>query len=162
MCPTSKEKAQNGNVKRLETRTSSLETEDSDLLRMMNRPRPVNIERNRSFDERSFSELSTTLSPPRISHIFDFLDTTYSPGRWTGSPRSACGYETHPMVGEAWEALRRSLVHFRGNPVGTIAALDHSSEELNYDQVKFCFFLFTCEIHLACNCDCTCLFYRFS
>ncbi|KAL1822874.1 hypothetical protein ACET3Z_009652 [Daucus carota] len=135
MCPTSKEKAQNGNAKRLETRTSSLETEDSDLLRMMNRPRPVNIERNRSFDERSFSELSTTLSPPRISHIFDFLDTTYSPGRWTGSPRSACGYETHPMVGEAWEALRRSLVHFRGNPVGTIAALDHSSEELNYDQV---------------------------
>lgn len=137
MCPTSKEKAQNGNAKRLEGRTSSLETEDSDLLRMMNRPRPVNIERNRSFDERSFSELSTTLSPPRISHIFDFLDTTYSPGRWTGSPRSTSCYDTHPMVGEAWEALRRSLVHFRGNAVGTIAALDHSTEELNYDQVKY-------------------------
>ena len=55
------------------------------------------------------------------------------------------------MVGEAWEALRRSLVHFRGNPVGTIAALDHSSEELNYDQVKFGFVLYTCDIHLSCK-----------
>ncbi|ESQ28004.1 hypothetical protein EUTSA_v10019647mg, partial [Eutrema salsugineum] len=42
----------------------------------------------------------------------------------------------HPMVTEAWEALRRSQVYFRGQPVGTIAAYDHASEEvLNYDQV---------------------------
>ncbi|KAL4360436.1 hypothetical protein GQ457_04G000330 [Hibiscus cannabinus] len=39
------------------------------------------------------------------------------------------------MVAEAWEALRRSLVYFRGQPVGTIAALDNTEENLNYDQV---------------------------
>jgi hypothetical protein len=39
-------------------------------------------------------------------------------------------------VAEAWEALRRSLVYFRGEPVGTIAALDNSEEQVNYDQVK--------------------------
>jgi hypothetical protein len=39
-------------------------------------------------------------------------------------------------VNEAWEALRKSVVYFRGQPVGTIAATDHASEEvLNYDQV---------------------------
>ena len=44
-------------------------------------------------------------------------------------------FEPHPMFAEAWEGLRRSLVFFRGKPVGTIAALDNSDEELNYDQV---------------------------
>ncbi|KAG0453464.1 hypothetical protein HPP92_024768 [Vanilla planifolia] len=45
-------------------------------------------------------------------------------------------FEPHPMVAEAWDALRRSLVYFRGQPLGTIAAVDHASEEvLNYDQV---------------------------
>lgn len=40
------------------------------------------------------------------------------------------------MVADAWEALTRSIVYFRGQPVGTIAAYDHASEEvLNYDQV---------------------------
>ncbi|XP_074365040.1 putative alkaline/neutral invertase B [Apium graveolens] len=39
------------------------------------------------------------------------------------------------MFGEAWNALRRSLVYFRGQAVGTVAAMDHSSEELNYNQV---------------------------
>eukprot|EP00850_Spirogloea_muscicola_P016224 SM000130S27111 [mRNA] locus=s130:266742:270274:- [translate_table: standard] len=41
----------------------------------------------------------------------------------------------HPLVSEAWEALRKSLVFFRGKPVGTIAALDSEEEFLNYDQV---------------------------
>jgi hypothetical protein len=66
-------------------------------------------------------------------------------GRRSGfnTPRS-CGFESHPMVVDAWESLRRTLVYFRSQPVGTIAALDHSVEELNYDQVNsipfsFCF-----------------------
>lgn len=50
-----------------------------------------------------------------------------------GTPTS--GFEPHPLMSEAWDALRRSIVSFRGQPVGTIAALDHSTEELNYDQV---------------------------
>lgn len=150
MCPTAMEIVQNGTAKHLEGGGSSLEIEDSDLLRLLDRPRPVNIERNRSFDEKSFSEMSMTLSPPRISHLFDFLDSTYSPGRWTGinSPRSSGCFEPHPLVGEAWEALRRSMVYFRGRPVGTIAALDHSSEELNYDQVKLFCFYYGYDIHL--------------
>lgn len=57
------------------------------------------------------------------------------------SPAASCAsssLEPHPipMVADAWESLRRSLVYFRGQPVGTIAAYDHASEEvLNYDQV---------------------------
>ncbi|KAJ3703675.1 hypothetical protein LUZ61_007380 [Rhynchospora tenuis] len=45
-------------------------------------------------------------------------------------------YEPHMMVVAAWEALRKSIVYFRGQPVGTVAACDFTSEEaLNYDQV---------------------------
>ncbi|XWS39458.1 hypothetical protein CRYUN_Cryun18bG0055900 [Craigia yunnanensis] len=39
------------------------------------------------------------------------------------------------MVAEAWEVLKRSLVYFCGQPVGTIIALDNFEENLNYDQV---------------------------
>lgn len=40
-----------------------------------------------------------------------------------------------PMITEAWESLRRSMLYLNGDPVGTIAALDSSNEKLNYDQV---------------------------
>lgn len=146
MSPTAVDILQNGTVKHLEAGGSFSEIEDSDLSRLLDRPRPINIERNRSFDERSFSELSMTLSPPRnfyrssdnSSRIFEHLESIYSLGIRSGlnTPRSMNCFETHPIVTEAWNALRRSLVHFRGQPVGTIAALDHSSEELNYDQVS--------------------------
>jgi hypothetical protein len=42
----------------------------------------------------------------------------------------------HPIVIDAWELLRRSLVYFRGRPVGTIAASDPTKDSLNYNQVK--------------------------
>ncbi|KAJ0946590.1 putative beta-fructofuranosidase [Helianthus annuus] len=46
------------------------------------------------------------------------------------------GLEPHLMFVEAWDALRKTMVYFRGQPVGTIAALDNNSDEkLNYDQV---------------------------
>ncbi|KAM0822019.1 hypothetical protein ACQ4PT_071786 [Festuca glaucescens] len=35
----------------------------------------------------------------------------------------------------AWEALKKSIVYFRGKPIGTVAAIDKSQGELNYDQV---------------------------
>ncbi|XP_022739122.1 alkaline/neutral invertase CINV2-like [Durio zibethinus] len=77
--------------------------DDYDLSCLLDKPR-LNIERQRSFDERSISELSIGL----IRRGYDNYDH---------------------------EALRRSLVYFRGQPVGTIAAYDHASEEvLNYDQ----------------------------
>ncbi|KAL5205098.1 hypothetical protein ABZP36_009969 [Zizania latifolia] len=56
------------------------------------------------------------------------FDSPFSLGTHFGDP--------HPLVNEAWEALRKSVVYFRGQPVGTIAATDHASEEvLNYNQV---------------------------
>nr|ADP88917.1 neutral invertase [Gunnera manicata] len=140
MSPAGMDAAQNGSS------NSIFEIEDSDFSRLLDRPRPLNIERNRSFEERSFSELSNALSPPHhfyrntenSSRIMDHIEHSYTPSIRSGihTPRSSYnGFEPHPMVGDAWEALRRSMVFFRGEPVGTIAALDNSAEELNYDQV---------------------------
>ncbi|KAJ0844850.1 putative beta-fructofuranosidase [Helianthus annuus] len=39
------------------------------------------------------------------------------------------GLEPHLMFVEAWDALRKTMVYFRGQPVGTIAALDNNSDE---------------------------------
>lgn len=96
------------------------------MARLLDRPR-LNIERKRSFDERSFSEMG----------IFDSVNSPSGRSGWeTPASSSRNSFEPHPMVAEAWDALRRSLVYFRGQPVGTIAAYDHASEEvLNYDQV---------------------------
>lgn len=142
---------QNGNSRQNNDSNASIfEIGDPDLSRLLERPRHVNIERKRSFDERSFSEMSIT-SPPRqfyrsnenSSRVFEGIN---SPGRsGVSTPRSFYCVETHPIVAEAWAALQQSIVHFRGQPVGTIAALDHSSEELNYDQVMpFHFEIITC------------------
>lgn len=108
---------------------------DDDFARLLDKPR-LNIERQRSFDERSLSELSIGLT--RVG--LDNLESTYSPGRRSGfdTPASSArnSFEPHPMVADAWETLRKSLVYYRGQPVGTMAAVDHASEEvLNYDQV---------------------------
>jgi hypothetical protein len=54
-----------------------------------------------------------------------------------GTPRDHPSFEPHPMIADAWEALRRSLVYFRTKPVGTIAAMDPTEESLNYNQVSF-------------------------
>lgn len=39
------------------------------------------------------------------------------------------------MMEEAWERLKKSYVYFKGQPVGTLAAMDPSAEDLNYNQV---------------------------
>ncbi|KAK4375276.1 hypothetical protein RND71_005953 [Anisodus tanguticus] len=119
-------------MRNVSSHCSISEIDDYDLSKLLDRPR-LNIERKRSFDERSLSELSIGLS-----RGLDHYESA-SPGRSvldtpTSSARNS--FEPHPMVAEAWDALRHSLVHFRGQPVGTIAAVDHNSEEvLNYDQV---------------------------
>ncbi|XP_052194511.1 probable alkaline/neutral invertase B [Diospyros lotus] len=135
--------AQNGNVRSPDTSSTLAEIEECDF----SKQRLLNLERKRSFDERSLSELcgfSPQFSFKNVDVPFrnmDHLDGAHSPSRRSGisgfsTPRSQNGFEPHPMVAEAWEALRHSLVTFRGQPIGTIAALDNSSEEkLNYDQV---------------------------
>lgn len=146
---TAMEILQNGNVKSHETAAGTTpENGDFDILKLLDKPRPINIERKCSFDEKSLSEFSNGLSPHHFCRnsstttenchrAIDHLEHAYSPCRRCSlnTPRSITYYDTHPMFCDAWEALRRSLVYFRGQPVGTIAALDHSVEGLNYDQV---------------------------
>lgn len=43
----------------------------------------------------------------------------------------------HPMVADAWDLLKKSIVYFNNDAVGTVAASDTSSEALNYNQVYF-------------------------
>ncbi|CAN1259517.1 Probable alkaline/neutral invertase B [Linum perenne] len=67
-------------------------------------------------------------------------DSVHSPAPGTGrrssfnSPRSQFVAGVDSQLEEAWAALRKSLVLFRGQRVGTIAANDNSEENLNYDQ----------------------------
>lgn len=122
-------------MRKISSHCSIPDLDDSDILRLLEKPK-LNIERQRSFDERSLSELSIGLARAGL----DSYDT-YSPGGRSGfnTPASSTrnSFEPHPMVADAWESLRKSLVYFRGQPVGTIAAVDHQSEEvLNYDQVN--------------------------
>lgn len=111
---------------------------DFDFSKLLEKPRPLNIERQRSFDERSLSELSA-MSPHLHSRNADtHFEGMLSPCRRSVSdtPRSSYNsFEPHPTIADAWETLRRSLVYFRGRPVGTIAANDHTEELLNYNQV---------------------------
>ncbi|XP_020599156.1 probable alkaline/neutral invertase D [Phalaenopsis equestris] len=121
-------------IRKVASHCSLVDGDDLDLARLLDKPK-LNIERQRSFDDRSLSELSINI------RAVDAFDSMYSPGGIRSgfdTPASSArnSFEPHPMVAEAWEALRRSLVYFRGQPVGTIAAVDHASEEvLNYDQV---------------------------
>jgi len=131
----SKEMGVGVGLRNVSSHCSISEMDDYDLSRLLDKPR-LNIERQRSFDERSLSELSIGLARGGL----DNFESTFSPGGRSGfeTPASSArnSFEPHPMVADAWEALRRSLVYFRGQPVGTIAAVDHASEEvLNYDQV---------------------------
>lgn len=43
------------------------------------------------------------------------------------------GTEINP-IDEAWQALEKSVIYYRGRPIGTVAATDPSVEALNYDQ----------------------------
>jgi hypothetical protein len=130
-----------GGIRKIGSHASIAEMDDFDLTRLLDKPR-LNIERQRSFDERSLSELSVGFARAGLDNY-----DNYSPGGRSGfnTPASSArnSFEPHPMVADAWESLRKSLVHFRGQPVGTIAAVDHQSEEvLNYDQVNFFSVLF--------------------
>ncbi|KAK1438539.1 hypothetical protein QVD17_04348 [Tagetes erecta] len=42
---------------------------------------------------------------------------------------------SYSMMDDAWERLRLSFVYFQKKPVGTLAAVDPSAEDLNYNQV---------------------------
>ena len=52
----------------------------------------------------------------------------------TNNP-SYTSFDQNLMFIEAWEHLRRSIVHYKGQAVGTIATLDNASGAVNCDQV---------------------------
>jgi len=132
-----------GILKSPEARASVAEKEEFNFSKPLDKPRATNIDKQRSCDERSMNELSVGFSPRHVvskaditSRLAEHLEHLNSPLSKSGfnSPRSAT-WDANSLTSEAWEALRRSLVYFRGQPVGTIAALDFSEENLNYDQV---------------------------
>ena len=148
---------QNGNISPRAVACTSLDgNEECDLAKLLDRPRTLTMEsRQRSLDERSLGDFMSPRISSRngdnISRLADHLENAFSSSRRSGvntprsgfsTPRSQADFEPHPIVGEAWESLRRSLVYFRGQPVGTIAALDNSEEKLNYDQVNYLVFVF--------------------
>ncbi|CAI5946694.1 unnamed protein product [Closterium sp. NIES-64] len=85
---------------------------------------------------------------PRHHHTPNVRSAAHSPRHYSpsltirsglttpmGSARGSAAFMVDQMVGDAWDVLRRSLVLFRGKPVGTIAAMDNTESALNYDQV---------------------------
>ncbi|KAI5061347.1 hypothetical protein GOP47_0023852 [Adiantum capillus-veneris] len=94
-------------------------------------------------EERSLADIAASprfgrpLETVRSSDCLEGLLNSPSMRSTMDTPRSERfpSFEPHPMFAEAWDLLRKSLVMFRGKPVGTIAASDHSEEALNYDQV---------------------------
>ncbi|KAH0470022.1 hypothetical protein IEQ34_001580 [Dendrobium chrysotoxum] len=118
---------------------SSIDTDVFDISRVLDKPRTLNIDRHRSLDERSMSEQSVMGSAKAVDSsesMYSTMETGARLGFETPISLTPRSLEPHPNVVDAWEALRRSLVYFRGQPVGTVAAIDYQSEEiLNYDQV---------------------------
>ena len=123
-------------MQKVSSHCSIADVDDYDLSKLLDKPR-LNVERQKSFDERSLSELSIGLNRGSVENFENVYSPVARSGYSTPGSSSRLSFEPHPMIAEAWEALRRSLVYFKGQPVGTIAAYDHASEEvLNYDQVN--------------------------
>ncbi|XP_028789056.1 probable alkaline/neutral invertase F [Neltuma alba] len=117
-----------GSFEKTDSQDKDTEVMDRDISKLLGRRKAgVNIiDRQRSCELR----IENTHRP------VDNLDNALSPlnGSVTNAPVTPAS-DPHTIIVEGWEALKRSLVYFRGQPVGTIAALDNSKENLNYNQV---------------------------
>jgi GH15 family glucan-1,4-alpha-glucosidase len=38
------------------------------------------------------------------------------------------------LINAAWRELKKSVIYYRGEPIGTVAARDSNSKDLNYNQ----------------------------
>lgn len=101
------------------------------------------IDRQRSCEDFMMGE-SFHHNGSASSQFLECLKTTESPEMVSSPskrPTSNASWVFHAslnqnhVVNEAWEMLRKSVVYFQGNMVGTVAALDQSVDTLNYDQV---------------------------
>ena len=104
------------------------------------RTRTHHIERHRSCVV-TLSDIELNgLQPPRLHQT---IDISKIPGGSQCSlheetPTATNASHRHAIADTAWEALKRSIVYFRGQPIGTVAAIDKSQgAALNYDQVKY-------------------------
>lgn len=135
-------------VNNVETPCTVSELDEFDFSKFPQQPRLLKKEGDRlgsrlSLDKISFSDLkcfsyqmsSETDSTSKLPHSDALPSSTVKSDSDTTS--SAEGHETSPMISEAWEALKRAKLHFRGKAIGTIAAMDSSEEKLNYDQVIY-------------------------
>jgi hypothetical protein len=105
------------------------------------RTRMHHIERHRSCVVTLSDKELSDLQPRRLLQT---LDVSKSPGGGSQcslheeTPADANASHKHATADAAWEALKRSIVYFRGQPIGTVAAIDKSQgAALNYDQVTF-------------------------
>lgn len=138
---------QDGSFKSTDALCIAAEADEEELdFTKVDKPRP--IERCKSCEVRSLSELSKVSE--NSSYSIDHLDKAASlqPKSGMNTPGSlVLDPQSHPIVSEGWEALMRSLVYFRGQRVGTIAAMDSSDEKINYDQVHTCCHLLIASIY---------------
>lgn len=75
---------------------------------------------------------TSTLKPsPSLGLSENLLEVPIGSGRNGGSENGSAT----SMVDEAWEVLSRSFVKYKGQRVGTLAAIDTGGEALNYNQV---------------------------
>lgn len=110
------------------------------------RTRTHTIERHRSCEVSQVILSEVELDGFPLRHQPQTLEVIKSGGT-PGSMCSPCVESTtdtnalhkHAMADAAWEALKQSIVYFRGQPIGTVAAIDKSQAALNYDQVTFSF-----------------------
>ena len=121
------------------TELKDAENHDS-LPKPEKRTRMHHIERHRSCVV-TLSDIELNgLQPPRLHQT---IDTSKIPGGSQCSlheetPTDTNASHRHAIADAAWEALKRSIVYFRGQPIGTVAAIDKSQgAALNYDQVKY-------------------------
>ncbi|KAJ1686169.1 hypothetical protein LUZ63_017559 [Rhynchospora breviuscula] len=124
----------NSGMKKTPSSLLSITELDDFYFQHLSRSPRLNIERKISLDGCSISgNLRHIDSHECMSPLGGF---GHRAGFDTPNSTSDNVYEPHMMVVAAWDALRKSIVYFRGQPVGTVAACDFTSEEaLNYDQV---------------------------
>lgn len=103
---------------------SSDSSENVELSKSKGKKRVTLSDEDVAFSENlSLTKISTLRPCPSVAMKLDILDSIDI------SPDGSA------MMEEAWERVKKSYVYFKGQPVGTLAAMDPSAEDLNYNQV---------------------------
>ncbi|KAF8379748.1 hypothetical protein HHK36_029196 [Tetracentron sinense] len=91
----------------------------------------VKMQKSENTSEGMSNKIQPLKPSPSVANL-DSYDLMPSPAnRTNGSQMNSENF----MMAEAWENLNKSIVYYKGQPVGTLAAVDPNSEALNYNQV---------------------------